>query len=61
MFIKVNPMKPMIIGENLDSGPKKYVRLVPVHDNPKSRIATPTKSIPINWTIPVLFSSEILF
>ena len=61
MFIKVKPIKPNIIGENLDTGPKKYVKFVPIQDKAKSRIAIPINSIPNKFTIYVYGFLILLF
>ena len=48
MLIKARPIKPTIIGENLDIGPMKDVKFTPIHDNAKSKTANPIINIPNN-------------
>ena len=50
-FIKKVPANPITIGENLDNGPMKLVKFVPINDIAKSTIAKPTNTIPIKLKI----------
>ena len=50
MLSKVKPIKPIIIAENWDNGPKNGVKFTPIQELTKSTIANPINNIPNNST-----------